>query len=309
MANKYMYEEVKETFENKNYTLLDNEYINCKQKLNYICNTHPDKGIQSITFDSIKKGHGCFYCGLERTNSVEPWNKTKYQDILDYFKNLNDLVLVDTFYKNGRLFINYRCNKHKDFLQTRAFNNFKRSIKKCEYCYKEEKRKSHTIFIQEINKINKNIKILSKYKGENNNVKCECQICGTIWEVNPRTLIEHCSCPKCRYTHSNAELLISKFLDENNIDYELEKRFIDCKDIRTLPFDFYIPHLNLVIEYDGEFHYKSTPFKSTASNYLDDRIKKDSIKTKYCEDNNIKLLRIPYWEKDNIETILKENIL
>ena len=30
----------------------------------------------------------------------------------------------------------------------------------------------------------------------------------------------------------------------------------------------------------------------------------DTIKTKYCEDNNIKLIRIPYWEFDNIENIL-----
>ena len=31
----------------------------------------------------------------------------------------------------------------------------------------------------------------------------------------------------------------------------------------------------------------------------------DNIKTKYCEDNNIKLIRIPYWNYNNIEQILE----
>ena len=31
-------------------------------------------------------------------------------------------------------------------------------------------------------------------------------------------------------------------------------------------------------------------------------------KNKYCEDNNINLLRIPYWEKENIETIINNHL-
>ena len=30
----------------------------------------------------------------------------------------------------------------------------------------------------------------------------------------------------------------------------------------------------------------------------------DNIKTQYCQQNNIKLIRIPYWEFKNIENIL-----
>lgn len=32
--------------------------------------------------------------------------------------------------------------------------------------------------------------------------------------------------------------------------------------------------------------------------------KHDGIKNKYCLDNNILLIRIPYWESDNIESFL-----
>ena len=34
----------------------------------------------------------------------------------------------------------------------------------------------------------------------------------------------------------------------------------------------------------------------------------DAIKTQYCNDNNIKLIRIPYWEYDNIEKIICQEL-
>lgn len=37
---------------------------------------------------------------------------------------------------------------------------------------------------------------------------------------------------------------------------------------------------------------------------LMNRKRLDKIKEKYCEDNNIKLITIPYWEKNNIEKYL-----
>jgi len=37
--------------------------------------------------------------------------------------------------------------------------------------------------------------------------------------------------------------------------------------------------------------------------------KHDNIKNNYCISNNIPLLRIPYWEKDNIKDILDNYLL
>ena len=34
----------------------------------------------------------------------------------------------------------------------------------------------------------------------------------------------------------------------------------------------------------------------------------DTVKTKYCQDNNIKLIRIPYWEEKNIKNILMKEL-
>lgn len=55
----------------------------------------------------------------------------------------------------------------------------------------------------------------------------------------------------------------------------------------------------------GQHEYKDVPYWDKRDN-LSVRQKRDTIKTKYCEENDIVLLRIPYWEKDNIESILSD---
>ena len=78
------------------------------------------------------------------------------------------------------------------------------------------------------------------------------------------------------------------------------------KKKRVLPFDFYLLDYNTCIEYDGSLHYE-TGYSETQED-LEDRQKKDNIKTQYCKDHNIKLIRIPYWEFKNIENILKQKL-
>jgi very-short-patch-repair endonuclease len=60
-----------------------------------------------------------------------------------------------------------------------------------------------------------------------------------------------------------------------------------------LPFDFYLPTINKIIEYDGEHHF--VPVKGWGGEKKYNKIKEnDEIKNEYCDDNNIELLRIPY---------------
>lgn len=102
-------------------------------------------------------------------------------------------------------------------------------------------------------------------------------------------------CPICR--ESLGERIISNYLSSNNINYIRQKKFDDCIYINRLPFDFYIPKLNLAIEYDGIQHYM--PIKQFGGEEEFKKIIiKDKIKNDYCSNNNIKLLRISY--KDNI---------
>ena len=110
-----------------------------------------------------------------------------------------------------------------------------------------------------------------------------------------------CGCPICK--SSKGEIEVKRILDEKSIKYIQQKKFDECKNIRILPFDFYLPENNICIEYDGRQHFE--PIKMFGGNKaFKIRTENDKIKNQYCYDNGIKLIRIPYWEKDNISNIL-----
>lgn len=99
-------------------------------------------------------------------------------------------------------------------------------------------------------------------------------------------------------THSNISKgneKIKQILIENNIPFKIEYKFDSCKDKKILPFDFYINNQYL-IEYDGIQHYdKNSRFDYEYTH------KHDLIKSAWCKDNNIPLIRIPFWHYEHLK--------
>lgn len=103
--------------------------------------------------------------------------------------------------------------------------------------------------------------------------------------------------------YSAGERKIKKILDENNIEYKREYSFHDCINPKTnkrLRFDFYLIQDNILIEFDGEQHYKSTGGWNSKEAFKERAIR-DAIKNKYTIDNSITLIRIPYWDLDKLD--------
>ena len=123
---------------------------------------------------------------------------------------------------------------------------------------------------------------------------CKCD-CGRYTKVLASNLTSGNtqSCGLCG-VNSHGNLKIDKILTEANIPFEREKRFNSCKDKTTLPFDFYVDDKYL-IEYDGNYHYDNTGLYNTENVQ-----KHDKLKTQWCKDNNIPLIRIPYTHYDNL---------
>lgn len=69
-------------------------------------------------------------------------------------------------------------------------------------------------------------------------------------------------------------------------------------------YDFWIPSQNLLIEYDGEQHYKNVQYGSTHVTNLVDVQERDRLKDEYAQKNGMRLLRIPFFEFDNIISLL-----
>lgn len=158
------------------------------------------------------------------------------------------------------------------------------------------------------------LEISKNQKWSNVGIVCEC-VCGNKFETSILAFKEGKNkCDECSEKISRYELKVEKWLKLNNINYIKEQRFKNCKDKLPLPFDFYLFDKNIVIEVDGEGHYKPAHFnncsKENAIKSFKQVVKHDEIKTNYCKNNNIKLIRIPYWEfeNDNYKTILTNNI-
>ncbi len=123
--------------------------------------------------------------------------------------------------------------------------------------------------------------------------------CGTIFEKKwdkfrgtPKQAGQRC--PECQRKgmESMASRYVRDILDYFKIEYECEKRFISCINPETnmqLPFDYYLPKINLLIEVDGEQHVRAcfTPWD------VEGTIKRDKIKNEYAEKKGIALVRIP----------------
>jgi hypothetical protein len=120
----------------------------------------------------------------------------------------------------------------------------------------------------------------------------------------------------CGCISSKGESAIARHLIENHINYDPQYHFEDCVDVGLLRFDFGIldddDKLLFLCEYDGQQHFEPVIFGNfsydVAIQKYNDLVRRDKIKNEYCNNNNIALLRIPYWEYDNIETILSDYI-
>ena len=96
------------------------------------------------------------------------------------------------------------------------------------------------------------------------------------------------------------KLILKKILNENNIEYREQVSFPDLINIRPLRYDFGIFEngvLIRLIEFDGIQHFKDQNY---FSHDLQNTKNNDIIKNEYCKNNNIPLVRIPYWERDKI---------
>lgn len=142
--------------------------------------------------------------------------------------------------------------------------------------------------------------------GSNERVLWKCSKCEHEWETSvAHRTIDETGCPSCK-NKSKGEAKIVEFLLANNISFVREKRFDNCKNVFTLPFDFYLPDYNILIEYQGRQHYEITNSYFGGGGSLEKRKHNDQIKRKYALDNEYYYLEIPYWDYKYINKILND---
>jgi very-short-patch-repair endonuclease len=278
-GDKYDYSLVEYINSKTPVTIIDREYgFTFNQNPQHHLNGHGSSG-------KITKDHFIKKCSEIHNNRYD------YSLINEILSNKNKVKII--------------CKEHGEFKQSVSNHmNLKQDCPKCagNFPYTTE---SFTKRCDEIHNGKYDYSLVD-YKGIGEKIKIICNDHGIFKQSASKHLNSEQGCPECK-TISRGENKISKILNKNNIEYIKEHSFEDCKNINKLPFDFYIPSKNIIIEYDGIQHFKSVDFFG-GEKELKHRQKLDKIKDKYCEKNNIYLIRIPYTEYKNVERILEKII-
>lgn len=271
------------------------------KSLDKICIICPEHGEFWQVAASHLQGIGCKKCFYKnKTLTTEDFiEKAKriHGNKYDYSK------FIYTHNKNKSIVI---CHKHGEFFTSYDIH-LKGSI--CPKCNLEERALTTEAWINKANQIHDFKYDYSKVEYINCRTKIEigCFDHGPFWQI-PQNHLSGTGCPSCK--ESKNELKIRNWLESKNILFDTQKTF---KGFGKYKFDFYLPDYNLCIEYDGEFHYlpltyRGAKTKDEAINRLKAQNNRDNLKTKYCKDNKIRLIRIPYWKQKNIEEILEKEI-
>src|ERR1035437_106842 len=150
---------------------------------------------------------------------------------------------------------------------------------------------------------------LVDYKNNKTKVKIICKKEGHgVFEIIPSSFLNGSEgCKKCMLQFSG-EFAMEQCFVELNMLFECEKTFDDCRNIFKLPFDFWLSEHNILLEFDGKQHFEPIKRWGGEEGFLKTQ-KRDAIKNKYAADNGIPLLRISYWEFNNINQIIIEFLM
>ena len=263
--------------------------------------------------------YACCNCRQTKTSekTLPKRQHEVYQKVIRFCKEKEyTLMTKENEIKDCYTIAEYYCKRHGIQQSTFMALSLEHG---CKYCAWEDNGKKIRNDVEDVADMFEKLgsKLLNKEDyicSNTKNLRAICPNCGEPFTTSLLAFSKRNGqvCPDCSKYETRGELRVEKYLKSKNIDYEFQYRFDDCKYKATLPFDFYLPKNRIAIEYDGIFHFEPVKIgkmtQEQAENNYRNTIIRDNIKTDYCMNNNINLIRIPYWDFDNIEEILEERI-
>ena len=227
--------------------------------------------------------------------------------------------LISNTYAKYRTKLIIRCACGNIYSQTLA--NFLNGTHRCQQCaqkisneaknkytYEQVEQLCHSHDCELLSQKNSN------YINRKDKISLRCS-CGEIFSTKLFMCLDYekykCnSCTALDAPQLLGEVEIEKYLKSKKYIYKKEYSFSDCYNKYVLRFDFavFVDNEIKLIEYDGMQHFRPYDYyggKETFENI----VLRDEIKNKYCENNNIPLLRIPYNKKNEIVEILDKYLV
>ena len=279
------------------HLLILNKFVDLSHKIKVKCTLcGTEKEIRSSTLLNLT--FGCRCLGGNKKYTTE-----EYKNIAKE----HNLICLESYINNSTPIL-HKCLKcgHKWKVQPTCIINDRTHCPQCSLRQEGENRK---FSLDEINnRLLKNERplICLIYTSNHKNSKFKCLKCNHEWWARSDSVIKNNSgCPNCH--SSSNETVIIDWLINHKIEYIREYKFEDCKNKQPLPFDFYIPKYEILIEMQGEQHFKPVKFRKTMSDeetirWFNYRQKLDNIKKSYALDMGYTFITISY--KENINETL-----
>lgn len=275
------------------YIIVLEEYCGNDVPISHLCTKHNVEWMARPS--SIFNGSGCPKCGKEKFHEKRCKKREEYVAELAI---ANPTAEVIGEYIDNKTEILHHCLIHDTYWKIRPANAL--MGKGCPECHKERIGRSNAMsqkeYVKRLQFVNPDIIIIGKYINNLTPTLHKCLIDGCEWYATPAHVLYGTGCPQCNETIG--ERIVRQWLESHNINYEFQKRFDDCRNVYSLPFDFYLPKYNVCIEYQGGQHYFPVE-KFGGQEQFELQIKRDKIKSDYCKQNNIRLLCVKYDEDIN----------
>lgn len=285
------FEEKVKQVHNGNIIVLS-KYINSKSKVHFkdIRCGHNWWSAAGVCY---QRGDGCPICGAKQGAQLKSTSQVKKE--LDACTNEEYTLLSSyTGIHKDIMLLHNKCGYH----WKTSLNAVISGGQRCPKCFgnlKHTQEEAQQIITK---KLGPEFKLVSNYKNVEEKITIEHVSMKHTFTTRLNTIIAgQIFCPICNESHM--ESLTRQYLIEHNITFESQKRFPDCRYQHELPFDFYVPEDNTLIELDGRQHFKEIPYFDQREG-LAIRTRRDTIKDQYCTDKGINLLRIGYSELDNL---------
>lgn len=257
------------------------EYVNSHTRIKMF---HKKCGLLfEITPNSFISGRGCLKCGHERATKVQM--KSAQQVNNDFPKGVYLIGKYTGSLKKAHVHCRV-CNKS---YYIRPHDLIRRQ--QCPFCSGYNKETTETFRDYLKSETGNEYCLLGDYKKANEYVTIKHNLCGYTYKVTPHNFKHGRRCPKCK--QSIGESLIRKILQDSDISFIPQKTFEGCKDKTYLSYDFYIPSKNILIEYQGEQHYRPVELFGGEEKFAIQK-SHDKLKRDFAKEHKIKLIEVPY---------------
>ena len=290
-----------------------------KTKIILKCNKHNYIGESSL-YNFLKNGYHCPKCiGELNRENILITNKELYKTLSEKYPkfDFSNILLDPELGSDRRRRISVICSIHGEFSITLGvLLDNKNSTLVCPGCINQKKAEDAIEKIKQSLLIKKDKWGLdyeflgfyeNKFIGYHTRLILKCNTHNITWDTNEFGLFISNriigGCPECNLILNKSENQCYKIINDLNIIPDLIRQYKikvfdeQSNKYRILKLDFYSDALKMGIEFDGKYHYNFVErFHKNKEGYLD-RLRKDELKNRYCEENGIKLLRITYKEK------------